>query len=110
MSRAAALDRRHEHTVLEISEVVVSGTDHAHADVMRGSMRVDAGELALVQVVNLEQAEIWADLAVGLTSPERVVSLFSVTSWMAWTRRRGTGCGAASAGCSVAGIGLTVSI
>jgi phospholipid/cholesterol/gamma-HCH transport system ATP-binding protein len=71
VSRAAALGRRHEHAVLEISDVVVSGTDHTHADVMRGSMRVEAGELALVQVVNLEQAEIWADIAVGLTPPER---------------------------------------
>lgn len=71
MSRASAHERRHEHAVLEISDAVVSGAGHAHADVMRGGMRVEAGELALVQVASLEQAEIWADVAVGLTSPER---------------------------------------
>jgi len=69
MSSVAA-DRGHEHAVLEITEAVVSGADRAHADSVRGSIRVDAGELALVRVVNLQQAEIWADLAVGLVTPD----------------------------------------
>lgn len=67
MSCATAADRRDEHGVLEISEAVVSGS--GDPPVMRGSLRVDRGELALARVVDLQQAEIWADLAVGLMAP-----------------------------------------
>jgi phospholipid/cholesterol/gamma-HCH transport system ATP-binding protein len=71
MTGASAAERRDQPAALEISAAVVAGSDFAHADVMRGSMRVETGELALIQVANLHQAEIWGDLAVGLVTPEQ---------------------------------------
>lgn len=55
--------------LLEIADAVVSGADDPHGHVMHGSMRVEAGELVLVQVASLEQAEIWADVGSGLLLP-----------------------------------------
>jgi phospholipid/cholesterol/gamma-HCH transport system ATP-binding protein len=62
--------RPNGHRVLEIVNAAFSSGDHQHADLMRGSMRADAGDLVLVRVTDLHQAELWADLAVGLVSPE----------------------------------------
>jgi phospholipid/cholesterol/gamma-HCH transport system ATP-binding protein len=64
-----AAERPDGHSVLEIEHATVSGRDYAHADLMRGSMHVDAGDLVLIQVVDLQQAEAWADLATGVLSP-----------------------------------------
>ena len=71
MTGASVAERREQPAALEISEAVVAGSDYAHADVMHGSMRVEAGGLALIQVVDLQQAESWADVAVGLITPEQ---------------------------------------
>lgn len=58
------------HSVVEIAHATVFSGDHEHADLMHGSMHADAGDLVLIQVVDLHQAELWADLAVGLLTPE----------------------------------------
>ena len=57
------------HAVLEVAQATVSSDDHEHALHMRGSIRADAGDLVLVQVADLHQAELWADLTVGLRAP-----------------------------------------
>ncbi|NCF26787.1 MAG: hypothetical protein GWP69_05370 [Gammaproteobacteria bacterium] len=63
------------HGVLEIMRATVSSDDHER--LMRGSMRAGAGDLVLIQVVDLHQAELWADLAVGLRIPSNgSVSIF----------------------------------
>jgi len=69
MTGSIATERDDRYGVLDIEQAVVTGTGHEHADFMRGSLNVSAGDLALVQVINLHQAEIWADLAVGLRHP-----------------------------------------
>ena len=61
--------RPNGHSVLDIVQATVSSGEHAHADLMRGSMRADAGDLVLIRVVDLLQAELWADVTVGLVSP-----------------------------------------
>lgn len=58
------------HSVLEIAQATVFSGDLEGANLMRGGMHVDAGDLVLIQVVDLHQAELWADLAVGLLTPE----------------------------------------
>ena len=58
------------HSVLEIAHATVFSGEYGHANLMHGSMRVDPGDLVLVQVADLHQAELWADLAVGLVTPE----------------------------------------
>lgn len=58
------------HSVLEIAHATVFSGEHGHANRMHGSMRADPGDLVLVQVTDLHQAELWADLAVGLVTPE----------------------------------------
>lgn len=63
-------DRANGHRVLEIAHATVSSGDHERANLMRGSVRADAGDLVLIRVVDLDQAELWADLAVGLVTPE----------------------------------------
>ena len=55
--------------VLDISHATVAGDDQRHAYIMRGNLHVDAGELVLVHVVDVRQAELWADAAVGILSP-----------------------------------------
>lgn len=55
--------------VLDIAHVTASSDEHSRANLMRGSMCADAGDLVLVQVEDLHQAELWADLAVGILSP-----------------------------------------
>ena len=62
--------RPNAHRVLEIAQAAVSSGDHERAALLRGSMRADAGDLVVVQVTDLRQAEVWADLAVGLLTPE----------------------------------------
>ena len=52
--------------VLEISHASVSVGDHGHASNMRGELHADAGDLVLIQVADLHQAELWGDVAVGL--------------------------------------------
>ena len=52
--------------VLEISYANVSVGDDGHASGMRGSLTADAGDLVLIQVAELQQAELWGDVAVGL--------------------------------------------
>jgi len=62
--------RPNGHSVLEIAHATVSSREHERANLMRGNMHADAGDLVLIQVVDLHQAELWADLAVGLVSPQ----------------------------------------
>ena len=62
--------RANGHNVLEIAHATVFSGEHGYADRMHGSMRADAGDLVLVQVADLHQGELWADLAVGLLTPE----------------------------------------
>lgn len=69
MIAAAATGLRKRHAVLEISGAAVTGMVDDHVEVMRGSLRADPGDLVLVQVTNLHQAELWADAAVGLLDP-----------------------------------------
>lgn len=57
------------HAVLEVAQATVSSDGHENMQPMRGSMRAQAGDLVLIQVVDLHQAEVWADLAVGLRAP-----------------------------------------
>lgn len=66
----AAAASAESRDVLRIEDVTVTGGDREHADVMHGSLRAHAGDLVLVQVINLEQAEAWGDVAVGLLAPE----------------------------------------
>jgi len=54
--------------VLDIAQASVSVGDHGHASHMRGSVIADTGDLVLVQVADLHQAELWGDVAVGLLS------------------------------------------
>jgi phospholipid/cholesterol/gamma-HCH transport system ATP-binding protein len=65
----SAAERANGHGVLEIAGVTVSSGDHVHADLIYGSMHADAGDLVLVQVADLHEAELWADLATGVLSP-----------------------------------------
>lgn len=69
MSATNVVERLAEHRVLEIAQVMISSRDLAHAEFMRGSMQADSGDLVLVRVVDLRQAELWADLATGLLNP-----------------------------------------
>jgi phospholipid/cholesterol/gamma-HCH transport system ATP-binding protein len=62
--------RANGHSVLEIAHATVFSGAYGHANLMHGSMDADAGDLVLVQVADLHQAELWADLAVGLLTPE----------------------------------------
>lgn len=66
---ADLVENRNGDHALELSHVTVSGDDDARADLMYGSMRADAGDLLLIQVVNLHEAEVWSDVATGLISP-----------------------------------------
>ena len=54
--------------VLDIVQASVSIGDRGHIVHMRGSLIADAGDLLLIQVADLHQAEHWGDLAVGLLS------------------------------------------
>lgn len=65
-----ASDGVNAHRVLEIANATVFSSDYQRAHPMRGSLRADAGDLILIRVVDLEQAELWADVAVGLVAPE----------------------------------------
>lgn len=56
--------------VIDIVRATVAGEDGERGGVMRGSLYANAGELVLVQVGDLREAELWADTAVGLHSPE----------------------------------------
>lgn len=67
----AAPERDNGRPALEIVDVVAATGGFRHVGVMRGSLSVHAGELAMVQVLDLHQAEIWADLAVGLVTPQQ---------------------------------------
>lgn len=69
MTGSIATERENRHGLLDIEQAVVTGTGHEHADFVRGSLHTNAGDLVLVHVINLHQAEIWADLAVGLRQP-----------------------------------------
>lgn len=69
MTGSVAPEQGIRHGVLEIEQAVVAGAHHQHADVMRGSLHADAGDLVLVQVIDLHQAELWADLAAGIEQP-----------------------------------------
>lgn len=71
MSIAATIASRPRHPVLQLDDVSVSGEDHARVDVMHGSLHGNSGELVLVQVSDLRQAEIWADVATGIRDPDR---------------------------------------
>lgn len=62
--------RANGHSVLEIAHATVFSAEHGHASRMHGSLRADPGDLVLVHVTDLHQAELWADLAVGLVTPE----------------------------------------
>ena len=66
MNATAAIGASNGHAVLEIAKVTVSSDDSAGADLMYGSMRAEAGDLILIRVINLREAELWADLATGL--------------------------------------------
>ena len=70
MSSAVAV-RRSRHAVLELDDVSVSSEDQGRVDRMHGNLHGDSGELVLVQVADLRQAEIWADVATGLLVPGR---------------------------------------
>jgi phospholipid/cholesterol/gamma-HCH transport system ATP-binding protein len=61
---------RNGHSVLEIAQAAVSSADHERFSLMHGSIRADTGDLVLIRVVDIRQAELWADLAVGLLTPE----------------------------------------
>lgn len=69
MTDRAHAERRPHPALLEIADAVVSGTDDPRGQVIHGSMRADAGDLVLVQVAGLEQAELWSDVATGLVAP-----------------------------------------
>lgn len=69
MNATGAIKSSNGHTVLEIAQVTVSTGDHAQADLMYGGMYADAEDLVLIQVVNLHEAELWADLATGVLLP-----------------------------------------
>lgn len=58
-------------SLLQIDDVVVTGADDAHVDVMHGSLLADAGDLVMVHVADLRQAEIWGDVATGLLAPDK---------------------------------------
>ena len=62
--------RANGHSVLEIAHATVFSDERGHANRMHGSIRADPGDLVLVHVTDLHQAELWADLAVGLVTPE----------------------------------------
>jgi len=69
--------RESGNRVLDIAQVSVSVGGHGHASHMRGSVIADAGDLLLIQVADLHQAELWGDLAVGLLrSSDGQVSIF----------------------------------
>jgi phospholipid/cholesterol/gamma-HCH transport system ATP-binding protein len=58
------------HSVLDIAHVTISSGDEMHAGLMHGNMHADAGDLVLIQVADLHQGELWADVAVGLLAPQ----------------------------------------
>lgn len=58
----------HANRVLDIAEARVSIGDHGQIVHMRGSVVADAGDLLLIQVADLHQAEHWGDVVVGLLS------------------------------------------
>lgn len=68
---AGIVERANGHSVLDIAQVTVLSGDDMHTALMHGSMHADAGDLVLIQVADLRQAELWADVAVGLLTPER---------------------------------------
>jgi phospholipid/cholesterol/gamma-HCH transport system ATP-binding protein len=71
MSATNVAERPAEDSVLEIADAMISSSDFAHGDFVRGSLRADSGDLVLVRIVDLLQAELWADLVTGLLSPLR---------------------------------------
>jgi len=70
MTSLDTAERSDGPAVLEIVHATLGGEDGQRRSVMHGSLRADPGELVLVQVGDLREAELWADTAVGLKSPE----------------------------------------
>ena len=54
--------------VLDIAQASVSVGGYGHVIHMRGSLIADPGDLLLIRVADLHQAELWGDVAVGLLS------------------------------------------
>lgn len=69
VTAAIRADRVADERVLVVEDVTISGTDDGHPVRMHGSIRADTGDLIIIQVADLHQAELWADVASGVRRP-----------------------------------------